>query len=120
MIFENHQSRFHVLDPYPSVLLGKGENHITLENNLPNELGTNNRATIKRSLLRTERISNNPMAWAGKEDGKTMVQQSSNLVSSLLKMTAEIVGELRSLQVLESSKHISLKLISSVKSVNCV
>jgi hypothetical protein len=49
-----------------------------------------------------------------------MVQQSSNLVSSLLKMTAEIVGELRSLQVLESSKHISLKLISSVKSVNCV
>jgi hypothetical protein len=48
---------------------GKGENHLTLENNLPNELGTNNRATIKRSLLRTERISNNPMAWAGKEDG---------------------------------------------------
>jgi hypothetical protein len=48
---------------------GKGENHPTLENNLPNELGTNNCATIKRSLLKTERISNNPMTWAGKEDG---------------------------------------------------
>ncbi len=70
LIFENHQSRSHVLDPYPSVLLGKRrEPPNTGKYNLPNELGTNNCATIKRSLLKTERISNNPMTWAGKEDG---------------------------------------------------